>query len=112
MVAKERRPVADRKCTTLSVSLPLRSPPEQTRLSVCSYSKTKGTERLMRHRSSPTNRSRPVRRSTIGEQRSGHNVGVDHYLVHGPLPEYRGRASRARITPAKTLSGNANDHSQ
>ena len=37
-----------------------------------------------------------VRRPTIGEQRGGDHVGVDHYLVHGPLPEYTGRAAVLR----------------
>src|ERR1035438_5679599 len=44
--------LAQRKHTTLSMSLPPRLAPMQTRLSVCSYSRTRGTERLIRHRRS------------------------------------------------------------
>ena len=30
-----------------------------------------------------------VGRSAIGAQRSDKHIGIDHYLVHGPLPAYR-----------------------
>src|ERR1017187_8456538 len=50
--------LAQRKRNTSSMSLPLRDPPVQTRLSVCSYSRTRGTERLIRHRWSPSSRNR------------------------------------------------------
>ena len=49
--------LAHKKCTTVDIAAAQISA-VQTRLSVCSYSKTKGTDRFMRHRSSPTNRSR------------------------------------------------------
>src|SRR5580704_14896561 len=55
---RRRFALAQRKRNTPSISLSLRNPPEQTRLSVCSYSSNSGTERLIRHRGSPASRNR------------------------------------------------------
>jgi hypothetical protein len=35
-----------------------------------------------------------VGRSKIGQQRRDKHIGVDHYLVHGPLPAHRRKALR------------------
>src|ERR1035441_9552423 len=52
-----RLALADRKCRMSSTSLSPRDSPAQTRFNVCSYSRTSGTERFIRQRSSPTIRS-------------------------------------------------------